>query len=184
MGMLPLLDPYHNSEALDSVQECQNFLHMLKTHLANAQNKMKFYADKNRSFREFQVGDKVFLKLQSYAQALVVHRPCAKLAFKYFGPYKILEKIGAAAYKLELPSHAAVHPVFHVSQLKPHVQDHAALFEEIPMEAFGEDAQAIRVKILERKLVKKGNTAIVQIKVQWSTLLASMTTWEDYYVLK
>lgn len=85
MGMLPLLDPYHNSEALDSVQECQNFLHMLKTHLANAQNKMKFYADKNRSFREFQVGDKVFLKLQSYAQALVVHRPCAKLAFKYFG---------------------------------------------------------------------------------------------------
>jgi hypothetical protein len=157
---------------------------MLKTHLANAQNKMKFYADKNRSFREFQVGDKVFLKLQSYAQALVVHRPCAKLAFKYFGPYKILEKIGAAAYKLELPSHAAVHPVFHVSQLKPHVQDHAALFEEIPMEAFGEDAQAIRVKILERKLVKKGNTAIVQIKVQWSTLPASMTTWEDYYVLK
>ena len=72
-------------------------------------------ANKYRSERSFQVGDQVYLKLQPYVQASVARLANHKLYFKFLGPYKILEKIGGAAYKLDLPPSAAT---FHVSQLK------------------------------------------------------------------
>ena len=76
-------------------------------------------ADKHRLDQEHQVGDMVLLKLQPYAQSSLVNQPFPKLSFKYFGPYKVLERIGRAAYRLELPVDSQIHLVFHVSQLKP-----------------------------------------------------------------
>jgi hypothetical protein len=76
---------------------------------------MKFQADKRRSDRVFQEGELVFLKLQPYVQSSVVNRPCPELAYKYFGPFKVLKKIGSVVYYLELPENSLVHPVFHVS---------------------------------------------------------------------
>jgi hypothetical protein len=61
---------------------------------------MKAYSDSNCTERSFQVGEQVLLKLQPYAQSSVVNHPFPKLAFKYFGPYQILEKLGLVAYKL------------------------------------------------------------------------------------
>jgi hypothetical protein len=58
---------------------------------------MKLRADRLRTDQQFQVGDMVLLKLQPYAQHSVVSRPCPKLAFKFFGPYKIMERVGAVA---------------------------------------------------------------------------------------
>jgi hypothetical protein len=82
---------------------------------------MKAYADKQRTECRFMVGEQVLLNLQPYAQQSVVNRRCPKLSYKYLGPYTVLDQIGAVSYKLQLPSNAKVHPVFHVSQLKPFV---------------------------------------------------------------
>lgn len=79
--------------------ERAHFVDMLKEKLAAARNQMKLKADWLRSEKQFQVGDLVLLKLQPYAQHMMVNRPCPKLAFKFFGPYKVLERIGAVAYR-------------------------------------------------------------------------------------
>jgi hypothetical protein len=183
-GLLPALLQEDHSGASTVLQERQTFLTMIKDNLARAQNKMKQQADKNRTFREFQVGELVLLKLQPYAQSSVVSRPCAKLSFKFFGPFKVLQRIGQTAYKLDLPESAKIHPVFHTSQLKPFRPNYAPVFADVPPNVFEEDASPSPEQILQRRLVKKGNSAIVQILVKWTGLPAEMASWEDYHVLK
>lgn len=88
---------------------------LVRLHLQRTQDHVRRQANKHRSECSFNVGDMVFLKLQPYVQAFVAHRAHHKLVFKFFGPFHIMERIGVVAYKLELPSSASVHLVFHVS---------------------------------------------------------------------
>lgn len=82
---------------------------------------MKHHADKKRSEKEFQVNDMVYLKLQPYIQSSIAQRGNHKLSYRFFGPYRIMQRVGTVAYRLDLPPDAKIHPVVHVSQLKQHI---------------------------------------------------------------
>ena len=127
---------------------------LLKFYLQRAINTMKQQADKKRTDRNFIVGDLAYVKLQPYRQSTVVNRRCLKLSAKYFGPYRILEKIGAVAYKLDLPLSSRIHSVFHVSQLKLHKGPVHAHSELPLLDADGVIAKE-PLSILDRRMVKR-----------------------------
>jgi hypothetical protein len=75
---------------------------LIKQHLNRAATRMKWQADKSRSRHQFSKGDWVFLKLQLYIQSSRAPRVNEKLAFKFFRPFKVLQRFGSVAYKLDL----------------------------------------------------------------------------------
>ncbi|MCI32251.1 hypothetical protein A2U01_0053464, partial [Trifolium medium] len=115
------------------LRERDEALTQLKMHLLKAQQQMKNQADKKRRSVQFAIGEWVFLKLRPHRQQSVVKRIYQKLAARYYGPFQVMERMGAVAYKLALPPHSKIHPVFHVSLLKKAIGNYQAQ-GELPKE--------------------------------------------------
>ncbi|KAJ4811165.1 polyprotein [Rhynchospora pubera] len=159
-------------------------LQELKQHLHKAQERMKRQADKKRSERKLQVGSWVYLKLHPYRQFNVSNMNNRKLSMKFYGPFEVIEKIGEVAYKLNLPQGSQIHPVFHISQLKPRVGEGQAVTPKLPLIAEKGSIADQPGSILDRKMVKKNNAAAVQVLIKWANQSVEDATWEDYEVLK
>jgi hypothetical protein len=95
----------------------------------------------------------------------------------------VLERVGKAAYKLQLPDDSLIHPAFHVSQLKQYNADYTPVFSKLPVLDDLSSKQLAPEAILERRLVKKANVAVPQMKVKWQALPNALATWEGWYVL-
>jgi hypothetical protein len=164
----------------DHIEHQQQVLQILKDNLTMAQNRMKQQADQHRSERSFEVGDWVFLRLQPYKQmSLKQAKKDNKLSPKYYGPYKVLQKIGTMAYKLELPASSRVHPVFHVSCLKKVIGD------KIPVQTIFPELDEEGKIILEPEAItdtrihQLRNRSISEYLIKWRKLPAEDSTWED-----
>jgi hypothetical protein len=104
-------------------------------HLQTAQNRMKHIYDRNHQEHQeqtFQPGDYMYVRLQPYCQHSLAKRTNMKLVAKFYGPFKVLDRIGEVAYKLALPTNSKVHPVFHVSLLKQKVGPEIVTSTAIP----------------------------------------------------
>ncbi|GKC36936.1 putative reverse transcriptase domain-containing protein [Tanacetum coccineum] len=102
----------------EMVQETIEKVIQIKQRMQVARNRQKSYADLKRKPMEFQVGDRVMLKVSPW-KGVVHFGKRGKLNPRYVGPFKVLEKVGSVAYKLELPQELSrVHNTFHVSNLK------------------------------------------------------------------
>ncbi|GKE13785.1 ty3-gypsy retrotransposon protein, partial [Tanacetum coccineum] len=153
-------------------------LSQLKINLTRAQAKMKKYADRKRRDLDLAVGDFVFVKLQPYRQLSLKLQRNQKLGMRYFGPFKILQKIGPVAYKLALPSKSRIHPVFHISFLKLCVGEPTDQYVPLPLLSTMEGPLLQPAKLLDSRKVRVQNEWVLQVLVQWDG--ADTTTWESW----
>ncbi|KAL4588404.1 hypothetical protein LXL04_001290 [Taraxacum kok-saghyz] len=128
------------------LQDRDEAIKQLKFHYARAQSRMKSAADKHRRNVEFEVGDWVFLKLRPHRQQTVIRRINQKLAARFYGPFLITARIGAVAYRLQLPESARIHPVFHVSLLKRAVGN-ASVEPALPPGLMGDPTDQLEDKL-------------------------------------
>lgn len=102
----------------------------------------------------------------------------------FFGPFCVMEIVGAVAYKLELPAERLIHPVFHISHLQPFTPNYNQVFKELPKLIDMGTLQLQPEGILDRRLVKKGSPVVLYVLVKWEHVFVVAATWEDLYIFK
>ncbi|CAN6561761.1 unnamed protein product [Malus baccata var. baccata] len=174
---LPGSSPVHSVDI--ALGDRDALLKQLREHLQLAQHRMRQYTDKHRSERTFAVGDWVFLKLQPYRQTSVSKTHCPKLAPRFYGPFKVLARVGQVAYTLDLPPQSRIHPTFHVSLLKPQLGSHLVASPTLPPLSTTGTFLWTPEKILQRGLFKRGDRGVTRWLIQWKGLPEHDATWED-----
>ena len=121
----------------------------------------------------------VFLRISPWKGVLRFGKR-GKLCPRYIGPYRIVERIGEVAYRLELPSDLdRIHDVFHVSMLRKYIPDPSHVLTEQPVEipenlTYEEEP----VQILDRREQVLRNKTIPLVKVLWRSHTIEEATWE------
>jgi hypothetical protein len=176
-----LLDYIPGSTSIQAVeatmQERTEVIQLLRKKLSKAQDAMKLIADLKRTPHTFKEGDLVFVKLRPYRQTSVVGKRIHKLSKRYYGPFKLLQAVGEVAFKLELPAASKIHPVFHVSQLKPCLDDSATPLE-LPINAEDNGPVIQPLAVIDWK--QGTTTEDAKVLIQWKGLFPEDATWEDY----
>ncbi|GJU66667.1 reverse transcriptase domain-containing protein [Tanacetum coccineum] len=161
------------------VQETTEKIIQIKQRMQVARDRQKSYADLKRKPMEFQVGDKVMLKVSPW-KGVVRFGKRGKLNPRYVGPFKVLEKVGSVAYKLELPEELSrVHNTFHVSNLKKCYADEPLA---VPLDGlhFDDKLQFVEepVKIMDREVKQLRRSRVPIVKVRWNSRRGPEFTWE------
>ncbi|GKA86609.1 putative reverse transcriptase domain-containing protein [Tanacetum coccineum] len=161
------------------IHETTEKIFKIRDRMQAARDRQKSYADKRRRPLEFEVGDKVMLKVAPW-KGVVRFGKRGKLNPRYIGPFQIIERIGPVAYRLELPQELSrVHNVFHVCNLKKCLSDDTLVIplEEIQLDDklnFVEEP----VEIMDREVKQLKRSRIPIIKVRWNARRGPEYTWE------
>ena len=144
-----------------------------------SQSRQKSYADKRRRPLEFEVGEKVFLKVSPF-RGIMRFGKKGKLRPRFIGPFEILEQVGATTYRLALPpSMTAVHDVFHVSMLRKYVRNYLHVLKHQEVQSTLKVQYEMQpAKILDRKEKVLRNKVISLVKVLWTSHSSEEATWE------
>nr|GEX12537.1 putative reverse transcriptase domain, ribonuclease H-like domain, aspartic peptidase domain protein [Tanacetum cinerariifolium] len=151
----------------------------IKQRIQTARDRQKSYADLKRKLMEFQVGDKVMLKVSPW-KGVVHFSKRGKLNSRYVRPFKVLKKVGAVAYKLELPQELSrIHNIFHVSNLKKCYSDDPLV---VPLEGLELDDKLHfveePVEVMDREVKQLRQSCVPIVKVRWNSRRGPEFTWE------
>nr|GFA34593.1 reverse transcriptase domain-containing protein [Tanacetum cinerariifolium] len=152
------------------IRETNEKIVQIKNRLLTARSCQKSYADVRRMPLEFNVGDKVMLKVSPW-KGVIRFEKCGKLSPRFIGPFKILERNGLVAYKLELPRELqGIHNTFHVSNLKKCLSDESL---SIPLDEVQLDDKLHFIKepaeIMDREVKRLKQSRIPIVKVCWNS---------------
>ena len=141
-------------------------IQLVRANLKAAQDQQRSYTNLNRADIQYNVGDKVFLKISPW-KVVIRFGKRGTLSLRFIGLYKIVKRVGPIAYRLALPPKlVGVHDVFHVSMLQRYRSDPSHILQEQPVElkenlSYEEEPIAILVK--DQKVLK--NKVIPLVKV-------------------
>ncbi|GJU86738.1 hypothetical protein Tco_1294284 [Tanacetum coccineum] len=161
------------------IHETTEQIVQIRQRLQSARDRQRSYASIRRKPLEFQVGDRVMLKV-SPRKGVIRFGKRGKLNPRYIGPFKILKKAGPVAYKLELLKELSnVHSTFHVSNLKKCLSNKSLI---IPMKElllndklnFVEEP----VEVMDREVKQLKQSRIPIVKVRWNSKRGPEFTWE------
>nr|GEX26006.1 putative reverse transcriptase domain-containing protein [Tanacetum cinerariifolium] len=161
------------------VHETIEKINQIKKCIQAAHDRQKIYADRRCKPLEFQVGDKVILKVSSW-KGVICFGKRWKLNLRYIRPFKILAKVGTVAYRLELPDQLSrVHSTFHVSNMKKCLfyEPLAILLDKIHIDDklnFIKEA----VEIMDREVKQLKQIRISIVKISWNSRRGLEFTWE------
>jgi hypothetical protein len=163
----------------DLVVEAEDKVKVIQANLRIAQSRQKSYADKRRKPLQFQAGDFVYLRV-SPTKGVQRFGIKGKLAPRYVGPFEILKVCGPVAYKICLPSQlAAIHDVFHISQLKKCIKVPTKIVETsaIAIEPdLSYTEQAIQILDTKERITKR--RTVKMYKILWDHHTDEEATWE------
>ncbi|KAI3702182.1 hypothetical protein L6452_27908 [Arctium lappa] len=161
------------------VQETVDKVKCIRERMKAAQDRQKSCADKKRRPMEFQVGDRVMLKVSPW-KGIIRFGKRGKLSPRFLGPFKVLKRVGLQAYQLELPPELSrIHNTFHVCYLRKclAVEDNVIPFSELRVDE-GNRCVEEPDAILERKSKKLRHKEVALVKVQWKHHRGANVTWE------
>nr|GEV19122.1 putative reverse transcriptase domain-containing protein [Tanacetum cinerariifolium] len=167
--------------SLELVQETTERIIQIKQRIQTTRDRQKSYADLKRKPMEFQVRDKVMLKVSPW-KGVVRFGKRGKLNPRYVGPFKLLKKVRAVAYKLELPQELSrVYNIFHVSNLKKCYYDDplVVLLEGLQCRSPVCWAGVGQVQITGSELVQETTERIIQIKQRIQTARDRQKSYAD-----
>jgi hypothetical protein len=161
------------------VQDTSEKIRIIRDRMKAAQDRQKRYADRRRRPLEFNVGDKVYLKVSPWKHLLRFGMK-GKLTPRYIRPYEIMKRIGPVAYQLALPQHLVkIYDVFHVSMLRKAEIDPTRVLPQIPIEVNeGLTMEVKPVRILNQIKKVLRNKEISLIKVLWRGSQMEEESWE------
>nr|GEU31719.1 putative reverse transcriptase domain-containing protein [Tanacetum cinerariifolium] len=161
------------------IHEITKKIVQIKQRIQAARDRQKSYADVRRKPLEFQVSDRVMLKVSPW-KGVVSFSKRGKLNPRYIGPFKVLAKVGTVAYRLKLPQQLSrVHSTFHVSNLKKCSSDKplAISLDEVHIDdklCFVEEP----AEIMDHEVKQLKKSRIPIIKVRWNSRRDPEFTWE------
>ncbi|XP_073121918.1 uncharacterized protein [Henckelia pumila] len=147
--------------------------------MRTAQRRQKSYADHRRRDLEFSVGDHVFVRVAPMNGVMRFGKK-GKLAPRFIGPFEILNRVGALAYRVALPPNLdGVHNFFHVSMLRKYVLNPSHVLSIEPLQLSPIMKYEERpIRILDRQERRLRNKSIPMIKVRWQNHSDEEATWE------
>ncbi|GJY46988.1 putative reverse transcriptase domain-containing protein [Tanacetum coccineum] len=161
------------------IHETTKKIIQIKKRIQAARDRQKSYADRRRKPLEFEVGDKVMLKVSPW-EGVIRFGKWGRLNPRYIRPFKIFAKVGTLAYRLELPEQLSrVHSTFHVPNLKKCVVDEPLA---IPLDEIQIDDKLNFIKepveIMDREVKWLKQSRIPIVKVRWNSRRGPEFTWE------